>query len=423
MNKVWHIFRYEFWSNFRRRSYLLTTFAIPLVVGALVLALTGLMANSLSDDVVKTIGETVETGANAVVGMVDQSGLFAAPEPGSRFEAAIQPFDSEDAARSALETDAVRAYYVIPQDYLEGGQILRYAKQFDLLDSLGDMSLVQDYLTAELAGDIDPNVTLRLQDPVNFEERILAPAAVEESGEEQPQEAANEAVTFLVPYLFGILMMIGTLFASGYLMSSVTQEKESRTIEILLSSVKPFPLLTAKVLASGALGLFQIVVYLLTMWFLAPRAATQIAALAGLQIPPQLMAAAVVYFLGGFLLVGGVYAAMGALAPRMQDAQQIAGFMVIPFVIPLAFISTFIEAPNDPFPVVLSLFPFTSPLAMVMRVSATTVPLIEIVVSLVLLAAGAIGSIWLAGRLFRVNTLLAGQAPRLRDLLYLLREG
>ncbi len=426
MYKAWRIFRYEFRTNFRRRSYLFVTFGVPLILAGIVYALTSLAGSTfVSGGGVGGIVEGImgeEEGAKAgAVGLVDLSGFFSPPAPGSEYEALIKLYATESEAQAALSAGAIRAFYVIGEGYLEDGQVSRYAEQFDLINAFGDTSTVRDFLMRQLVGDADPSLYFRLANPANLNKNIVALGEVE-GGEAQGQPSMSEAAAFIVPYIFAVLIMMGTFFASGYLMVSVTQEKESRTVEILLSSAKPFPLLVGKVLASGALGLLQVVVYLATMWILAPRAATQITELAGLQVPTDLLVVAVIYFLGGYLMIGGVYAGVSAVAPKMQDAQQFVGFLVIPFVIPTVFIMQFISAPNDPLPVLLSIIPFTAPLGMVMREAATNVPLIEIVVSLVLLAVTAVGSIWFAGRLFRVNMLLAGQPPKLRDLIRLVRE-
>ena len=429
MNKAVFVFLHEFRTNFRRRSYLITTFVIPLIVAGAVYVVTNLAGGALEagggvEGVLEGIAGSESAAATDVVGLIDLSGMFTAPAPTSRQAGRIIVYTDEAEAQAALDAGDVRAYYVVGPNYLADGTVTRYAKQFDLIRSLSDMSMMTNFLTEQLLGDTEPTVYFRLVNPANFSTFTIS--TVEAEGEAvgaQEQPARDEAVAFILPYVFGILLMIGMMFASGYLMVSVTREKESRTIEILLSSAKPFALLVGKVLSAGALGLLSLGVYLFVFWLVAPQLGTLITSLVGLFVPTELIALGLIYFVGGFLLVGGFYAGVGAVAARNQDAQQVAGWLVIPFVIPLAFINEFAANPNNAFPVFLSMFPLTSPMAMVMRASATDVPLAEIVISLALLALGAVGSIWFAARLFRVNVLLAGQPPKLRDLVRLVREG
>jgi ABC-2 type transport system permease protein len=112
---------------------------------------------------------------------------------------------------------------------------------------------------------------------------------------------------------------------------------------------------------------------------------------------------------------------VGAISNSAREGPQYAVVFTLPAVIPLYFISVFLTAPDAGLPVVLSLFPITAPIAMVMRLLITTVPAWQIILSLALLALTIFGMMWLAGRLFRVQTLLAGQTPKLRDLARIVR--
>ena len=129
------------------------------------------------------------------------------------------------------------------------------------------------------------------------------------------------------------------------------------------------------------------------------------------------------YFVLSYLMIGGLYAAIAAVAPSMREGPQMAVVVTLPAMLPLYFTSVFADTPNATLPVILSFFPLTAPMSMIQRLAIVDVPVIEVVISLVLLALGAAGAIWLAGRLFRVNTLLAGQLPKWRDLLRVVREG
>jgi ABC-2 type transport system permease protein len=112
---------------------------------------------------------------------------------------------------------------------------------------------------------------------------------------------------------------------------------------------------------------------------------------------------------------------VGAISNSMQEGPQLAVIFTLPAVLPLYFLGLFISSPDGTLPVILSLFPVTAPLAMVMRISATTVPVWQIILSLALLVVMDVLIIWLAGRMFRVQNLLAGQVPKIRDLPKLLR--
>ncbi len=419
MKKAWRVFYHEFLTNVQRKSYLLFTFAVPLLLFVAAEFLPGLLAGDGSpEDVVGMLG----LDAGHVVGVVDQSERFAAPETGSDFAQYIQFYESEGAARAALDQGDIHAYLIIDPNFMETGTIYRYAEQLDLMGIGKEENLIENFLNRQMVGETELNLAARLGNPANFDKHITEPTA--KPSDTPEAQARGEGVAFVLPYVFGMVMMVGALFSAGYLMTSVTKEKENRMIEIVLSSVKPFPLLLGKVLAAGALGLIQVGVYMGTFWIIAASGAVQqIAGLTGLTVPPRLVIFGLIYFVGAFFMVGGVYAAIAAVVERSQEAANVAGFVVLPLVLPLALIGAFAEAPHSTVSVILSLFPLTAPMSMVMRLSLASVPMLEIVISLAMTTVGAVASIWFASRLFRVNTLLAGQLPSLRTLWRLVREG
>ncbi|HLU10887.1 MAG TPA: ABC transporter permease, partial [Oceanobacillus sp.] len=216
---------------------------------------------------------------------------------------------------------------------------------------------------------------------------------------------------------------------NGYLMQSVIEEKETRLIEILISTVRPVQLLVGKIMAMGSLGLLQMLVWIGGI-FLALRliggAQTNIAlgflaALVNVQIPVGIVPMLVIYFVLAYALFAALYAIVGAMSNSMREGPQYAIVFTLPAMIPLYFISQFATSPDAPLPTILSLIPITAPMAMTQRMLVSSVPTEQILLSLALLALTVLAVMWLAGRLFRVQTLLAGQMPKLRDIPRLLR--
>ena len=134
------------------------------------------------------------------------------------------------------------------------------------------------------------------------------------------------------------------------------------------------------------------------------------------------IAVVVLYFVLGYLYFAASYAAIGTLVTNMREGPQLAAVVTLPAAVPLWATSLFAIAPNGPVATVLSMIPFTAPLSMVMRATLTEIPLIQVVISAGLLALTVVVIMWLAGRFFRVNILLAGQMPKLRDLARLVTE-
>ncbi|MBE0691221.1 MAG: ABC transporter permease, partial [Anaerolineae bacterium] len=281
---------------------------------------------------------------------------------------------------------------------------------------------IKPLLLSNLTHDIDPQIYERLRSGTNLREIDVA---------RNTSVSSDQAfdTRFIFVYVFGLILLGSLFMTNGYLLQSVIEEKESRLIEILISTIKPFDLLTGKILAFGILGLLQVSIWTGTFIFLgwlSGREALQsflpiLQSLANLTIPYHLLPLLLVYFLLGYAFFAGLYGIVGAISNSMREGPQYAIVFTLPAVLPFYFISIFATTPNDTLPVVLSLFPLTSPLGMAMRLVVTDVPIWQIALSLGLLAFGVFGSLWLASRMFRVTTLLAGQLPKLRDLPKLIR--
>jgi ABC-2 type transport system permease protein len=350
------------------------------------------------------------------IGYVDAVGVLPAPTRDSVFYPLIKIYPSEGVGKSALDRGEIQALYVLHADYLQTGTVTQWLAKFDL--SAMENNLMESYLLYTLAGDSDPLVVTRLRQPMTrvSEQRINAA----NTGETQE---ASFGASFIQIYIFALLMMFAAYGSSGYLMMSVVNEKESKTLEILLTSVRPLPLLLGKILALGSAGLITTLVWLIAALVLVQQAADQIVDLSALEVRPQTLLIALIYFALGYGFMGGLFAGLGAVTNTVREGSTLAGWFVFPVIVPLFVINTFVENPNGPIPVALSLIPITAPLAMVMRASLTEIPLGQLLISVILMLFLVAFSIWLASRLFRVTSLLRGTTPRLRDLPRLLWEG
>jgi ABC-2 type transport system permease protein len=228
--------------------------------------------------------------------------------------------------------------------------------------------------------------------------------------------------SYLLVYSFALALVFSTFLTSGYLMQAVMEERQNRVIEVLMSSLRPNELLAGKVLALGLLGLLQMMGWGVTVYFLIKQIAPLSPALIGLDISVTQLVVLLVFFLLGYLMYAAVYAGIGTIANSLREGPQFAVFFTLPAMLPLYLSTVFTVQPDGTLPVLMSLFPITSPLAMVMRVAVSPVPAWQIVLSAILLLLTGLGFMWVAGRLFRVTVLLSGQMPRPRDIFKLLRQ-
>jgi ABC-2 type transport system permease protein len=413
-----HVFLYELRRNFRRTGYLFMTFGLPLLAIVAVLAIQVINERNAANQSAAPQPTEDDGGFFAdrleKAGYVDYSALF--DDPGSLSET-LTRYADESAASAALQAGEIDGYYIIPSDYIETGDVTLVLSKFSL--SRANSGPIEELIYDRLAGEVSPQLLSRLLDPTNPREVNLQR---DESGETENDFGAD----FLAVYIFSIALMLGVFLTNGYLMQTVIEEKETRLIEILVSTMRPTELLTGKILALGLLGALQIVVWLGTLFVVSQMSAgadptSPLAALTRMSIDGGTAALLLVYFVFGYLFFAGAYGMISAISTSMQEGPQFAVIFTLPAAIPFWFLSIFITTPDASLPVILSLIPLTSPLAMAMRITLTSVPAWQILLSLGLLVAADVLMIWLAGRMFRVQTLLAGQVPKLRDIPRLLR--
>ncbi len=415
MRHILQVFVYELSRSVRRKGYLFSTFGVPLIAIALLFGYQALQDMTADDSAEPVAAPTIDLGGITTAGYVDDSGLLSVPA--DDLSDVLVHYPDEAAALSALNNGEIDVYYHVPPDYLQTGDVRLVMPSLSVNKINTD--LIRQHLLDTLAADVDRDVYLRLQNPSNIE-------AVALDGREVPEGTPQQdfGSSFLLVYIFTLALMMGLFLTSGYLMQGLIEEKETRIIEILISSLRPMQLLTGKILAFGVLGMLQMIVWVgaVVVVLQFADALSAISVLATLYLPLDILPLVAVYFVLAYLLFATAYGIVGALSASMQEGPQFAIIFTLPAALPLYFISLFVEAPDAPLAVGLSLFPITAPTSMTMRLVLGTVPGWQIALGIALLVLTILAMLWLAGRLFRVQTLLAGQAPKLRDLPKLIRS-
>jgi len=406
MKKTGIIARHEFTTTIRRISYILLTLSFPVL---------GLLGMLVFMGVANWGGEGTPP-EEFKIGYVDNTGIFndyTNPEG-----AVFIVYDTNDEAMEALFTEELNEYFVIPEDYLETGLIARFTIERELEQPWETRTLTEDFLIANLLdGKVSDEVLLRVQTPMLSVSNRLDP----ETGEIIPAE--SELTAFAMPYVFALLFMMSLFFTSGYLLQGVSEEKENRLIEILLSSVSAKQLLTGKVIGLGAAGLIQIVTWLMSSVVLLAIASLFLSLPEGLSIPIGLIIFGIIYFILGYLLFGILMATLGSIGSTARESSQWTGIFVMPAVAPLILIPLFIENPDHLIFTFFTLFPLTAPVAAIMKLSIGAMPVWELLLSIAILIASIIGAMWLASRVFRTFLLMYGKRPSLREIRKYIREG
>jgi ABC-2 type transport system permease protein len=220
-----------------------------------------------------------------------------------------------------------------------------------------------------------------------------------------------QMVATLLPLVYYFLLLMG----SSYLMRSVVAEKENRTAEVLLVSVDPRRLMVGKILAMSVVTLIQVAVWVGGGMLVLNRGSILMNA-AAFSFPAGFILWAILFLILGFLLFASIMAAAGAISNSAREANQVIWLLILPQMPVLMFSSLFLEDPNSTFVVIMSLFPFSAPSAMVTRLAMTNVPLWQILVSLAGLALVAYAFVALAARFFRAGNLLSQEGFNWRRL-------
>jgi len=402
MNKTLLIGLREFRQRVRKRGFLLTSIGTPLLL-IVIWAFTGVVDSSPA----QPLEELVQANRpDNVIGYVDQASLIRSvpdPVPADLFRA----FPDTEAAEAALEGGDIGAYYVIPSDYRQTGSVRRISPQLPTMPP--DTQWFNWMLIANLFPDAGPEQIARLRWPFNSS----GPEFVALS----PEGKAGAEGNTMLPFLVTIAVMIPLFTSGSFLLQSLTQEKGSRIMEILLVSLRPRQLLSGKLLGLGALTLVQYVIWAaigLLALVVTGSGASQL--LSGISLSANELLLVVPYALGGFTLYAGIMAGIGALAPDIESSRTWVFVISLPMMVPIYLWQPIVTSPNGPLAAALSLIPFSAPVAMLMRMTSTAVPIWQIGASLILLLVTGIGMTWLMARLFRVQTLLSGESLSLRRM-------
>jgi ABC-2 type transport system permease protein len=395
MRQVWLTARYEARTTLGRRAFWITTFILPAVV-----VLVAVLVQVLSSGNAGAL-QTLGSGAQPI-GYVDEGGLLTTPPTGLPPGLAVS-YPDEQSAKAALSRGVIDRYYLIPADYVASGRLTVVQPQYQPLRALSGSDLIHYVINTGLTGEAQ--LARLLLDPTPAQQTAdLAPAST--------AVATSATASYLLPYLLMFILYLALAMTSGFMLQSVSREKENRTAEMLLVSVRPRQLMLGKIAGLSVVGLLQVAIWMAvffgTLGLKGNWAGVDVH-LSG-QVAARVVPWAVGYFLLGYLLYSSLYATLGVLAPTQRDATHFVYLAIIPLIVPLLFNRTFGAAPNGALAVVLSLFPLTSPVSMVARLGAAPVAWWQAAAGLVVLAMFTYAVVLLAGRLFRAENVLSTAA-------------
>lgn len=438
-SKIWLIIKREYKTRVQTKSFLLSTFLTPL----LILGFMGFV-------IFMTVSDN-EAPKQVIV--IDETGRML--EPLTQLNATrylpIEADQSIEQIRDLIMEDELDGYVFFDQTFLSEGTPATFVHNgsggITFFESLrSDVRDVTRQIRLE-DNDVSDAVIAIFEERPALENRRLNEAGVDEQ--------SNAFLSSIGGILIGVFIFIGLFGYGAILMRSVIEEKTSRIVEIITSSVKPIELMLGKLLGVCLVALTQFSLWIATyagvtilaapvaQFFINQRMgdlqnslnavdATGTAAnvpsdidlsfLEQFSIDPLFVLYFFVFFVLGFLMYSSIFAAIGAAVDSEQDSQQFMTPVMLPIFLGYILNFRIAEAPDSTFAIVASLFPLTSPINMVTRMLVSNVPFWEVLLSILLLILSLIGMLLLAARIYRTGILMYGKKPTFKELYKWIRQ-
>lgn len=432
MSNISIIIQREFNERVRKKSFIITTLLMPVLMIALMASPALIMQYSRGDE--------------KVIAVVDDSGLVA-PKLENSEEIAFETTDlSTEEARKQL-TDKFGVLYI-------GSDILENASNVKLYaNSSSSLSLesaitgqIEHILEAEKLKAYNIENLSKILDEVKT--KVNMQTFRNDKSQEEDTQAQSSMVATGVGYVLGFILYMFLLIYGSMVMQSVIEEKNNRVLEVMVSSVRPFDLMMGKILGVASVAVVQVLIWgvlIVGVGFLIvsnllpadvmeaakamqqgmpaggsmvdinPEMLQAVAAMMDIAYIVKIFASLVLFVFGGFLLYAAMFAAVGSAVDNVQDASQLQMPITLPIILALLMMFVVIRDPNSQLAFWFSIIPFTSPIVMMARIPYD-IPLWEIILSLAVLYASFIGMVWFAAKIYRVGIFMYGKKPSLKEL-------
>lgn len=395
MKKTIDVARYEYIHHVAKRRFWIALLGMP--VGFLLIMALSMLFSYLSFD-------------TEPVGYVDHANLITqpqeVPEKVGFMDIFIKliPYADEETARADTENGILQGYVVIPAGYQSTYNVTYYSNEQPGSEVLNQINWL-----------IRENMLLQQQIP--HLERIEAGSQISLQSLDGSQSSDGTGWhRIFVPILIGILYFILVMSCGGYLLQSLVEEKQNRTMEIMITSMSPNQLMIGKIIGNLGVGFTQILVWvvILAIGLLVFR--NRLPFLGDLSLSPGYMAISLALLVLAFIVSAGLISIIGATMSTVEEGQSVNGLMVLPTMLPFYFFQTFLSNPNGIIPRILSYFPLSAPLSLSLRMAFTKIPTWEIISVFAILIISIALVFWLSGKAFRRGLLEYGKKLKLRDL-------
>lgn len=403
----------EYLERVKRKSFIITTILMPLLMVAMMAAPALIAAFS---------GPEKQT-----IAVIDDSGVIA-PTLQNEGDIKFKPVTGDLADIKANED--YEAILLIGKDVVSNpdSNVTLYTHSAPSIQT-------EQYITSQLERSIE-DLRIRAYNIDNLQQ-ILDEVSVDLTMQTFRLDKEEETATSsLLSYLLGTFMMlilyIFIMLYGQMVMTSIIEEKNNRVLELVVSSVKPNDLMLGKILGIGAVAITQILIWAVllmacTLWVMPlvinaaaasddPTIVQAISQLGDPAFMAQLLGFMVLFLIGGYLFYSSIYAAIGSAVDNIQDASQLQSVAIVPIILAFIISMSVVTDPNSGLAFWSSLIPFTSPMVMMARMPFG-IPVWEAILSVVILFASFFGMIWVAAKIYRVGIFMYGKKPSVAELI------
>ena len=403
----------EYLSRVKRKSFIISTILVPILMIGLSAAPALVMMLS--------------TPESRIVAVIDESGDVAgrlSDNGEGHFIEASAPLDS---LRSDEAYDAILVL---------GADVVKRPGQSITLYSRGAPAMAtSSYISQQLEGAIE-DIRLEAYDIANIKQ-ILADVQVTVDYptiriDKEEDTASSATLSYFIGLMLDMMLYMFILIYGQMVMNSIIEEKNNRVLEIVVSSVKPTSLMLGKIVGVGLVAITQILIWAVVLGACSLWTVPMLSGLAEADGNAEFTAAMgqladtgfitslfvclVLFFIGGYLFYSAIYAAIGSAVDNVQDASQLSTIATMPVIIGIVASMAILNNPNSTLSFWVSVFPFTSPMAMMSRLPYG-VPMWEILLSLAVLYASFMALIWVCAKIYRVGIFMYGKKPTLMEII------
>lgn len=422
----------EFKERVYKKSFIITTLLMPLLFAAIGAAPTLIMIFAKGD--------------TKNISVIDQSGVVAQKLESNDNIAftTIHNGDLQQTLQSSLAEENFGVLYI-------GEDIVKNPNNIQLYTNTSSSMLVEESIVDQIEEIIETErlKEYNISDLKEILEKVEVNISLSTFRNDQQNSASSSAASSFIGIALGFVLYFFLMIYGSIVMQSIIEEKSSRILEVLVSTVKPFDMMMGKILGVAAVAATQIVIWgvlivaisALLIPAIMPddilasveavkggadvmamassgvdiETVTAMASITNTGYIAELISLLFVFMIGGFLLYAAMYAAVGASVDSLQDAQQLTTPITLPIIIAFIILTIVMNDPSSPLVVWCSMIPFTSPIVMIGRIPSG-IPTWEIVTSIVLLYSTFIVMVWLAGKIYRIGIFMHGKKPTLKDL-------